>query len=114
MVTPVNSEKSVTLGPNQTQTREGMTREQTHSQEGDSPTARISESDPDVASARQMYQLESHRLETASARIDTPEQARTLLDQLLQQFSVAPEAALKAQGNGPSQWLDKLLSAAPS
>ncbi|MEN8179709.1 MAG: ribosome maturation factor rimM [Pseudomonadota bacterium] len=117
MVIPVNSDKPVTTGSDRTtQSRQEMTREQIGSQRSDSTLQGTpgTETKPDVETARHLYQLENNPLETVRSGIETPEQARSLLNQLLQQFSAAPEAALKTQGSGSNNLLGNLLSAAPT
>jgi hypothetical protein len=116
MVTPINAEKNMTPVPERAQARERTASAQTTGQSKETANLATSgtESEPDMASARQLYQLESERLETPGSAIETPEQARGLLAKVLQQFSTTPENALKAQGSGPSHLFDKLLSTAPS
>ena len=113
MVTPVNSDKPISLGTEgKTQsTGKVNTAEATGNQQQKS--ASQVETGPDVENARQLYQLENKTLETVRPNITSPEEARNLLNQILEQFSASPGDAVKAQSGGSNSMLNSLLSTAP-
>ncbi|MEN8166483.1 MAG: hypothetical protein ABFR65_03280 [Pseudomonadota bacterium] len=116
MVTPVNPDKSITPGTDRTtQSNQRLNVEQGGDQRSiaESQTAAHTESRLDVDSARQLYQLENKGSETIGPGIETHEQARTLLNQLLQQFTASPEQASKIHSGESNTLLAKLLAAAP-
>lgn len=116
MVTPVNFDKPITTDADRTtQPNPRANSESVADQSPKSATQTAdAESRLDVENARQLYQLETNKLETVRPEIETPEQAKTLLNRILQQFSATPEDALEIQGGGSNGLLTNLLSAAPS
>lgn len=117
MVTPVNSDKPITTGTDRpTQSNQRLNIEQGGDQRPipESQTTAHTESRLDVDSARQLYQLENRGSETIGPGIETHEQARTTLNQLLQQFTASPEQALKIHSGESNTLLAKLLEAAPA
>jgi hypothetical protein len=68
----------------------------------------------EVDKARHLYDLENQTARVTAAEITTPEAARSLLDQILEQLNRAPEQAMKSQASGASAPLANLLQAAPA
>jgi hypothetical protein len=67
---------------------------------------------PTLDQARQLFELENQAARPASEKINTPEAARSLLDQILTQIGNNPEQAVKAQGSVSSP-LANLLQTSP-
>jgi hypothetical protein len=68
----------------------------------------------DIDKGRQLYEMESQRSAATGQPIETPEQARSLLGQILNQISQAPEQAMKSQASATASPLANLLESAPA
>ncbi|MEJ2394148.1 MAG: ribosome maturation factor rimM, partial [Candidatus Thiodiazotropha sp.] len=68
----------------------------------------------EVDKARHLYDLENQTARVAATEITTPEAARSLLDQILEQLNRAPEQAMKSQASGETAPLANLLQTAPA
>jgi hypothetical protein len=68
----------------------------------------------DIDKGRQLYEMESQRSAATGQTIETPEQARSLLGQILNQISQAPEQAMKSQASTDASPLANLLESAPA
>jgi hypothetical protein len=116
MINPVNSEKTVqttTDKPNQSRanTQTGVTT--THDDPAQPPQAPAADhSVLDVDNARQLYAMENAQ-SAAATTLTTSQQARSLVDTIVQQFSTSPESAAKAQMSQVSQPMTNLLASAP-
>lgn len=116
MVTPVNSEQRISA--NTDKSMPTKQRAERHPDDSQAPqpvksVAKNQQATPDLEDARQLYQLASSQTERSTNPIDTPEQARNLLDRILQQMASAPKEVLKAHNPGSSTPLAKLLTSAP-
>jgi cytoskeletal protein RodZ len=118
MVNPINGDKPIAV----TTERSG---ESTHNRRSErtatAPSAPVEPKAAEPASttvevegARQRYDLETQAARVSGAEISSPEAARSVLDQLLEQIGTRPEQALQAQGSGAKVPLAKLLQAAPA
>jgi hypothetical protein len=117
MVTPVNPDKTVSgRADKPLQTNQRMPTGQDHQPKdaAASHATATTETQVDVESARQLYQMENQRPAAAGSRITTQQQARTLLDQILQQFSATPDKTLQAQSPNGTAALANLLQRAPA
>jgi hypothetical protein len=117
MINPVNSDKSIqttTDKPDQSRSNSKVDPMRAHSEPVQQAQATVSgRSTLDVDSARQLYEMESARSESAST-ISTAQQARSLLDTLVEQISNSPESAAKAQLTQVSQPMANLLASSPA
>lgn len=77
------------------------------------PAATVASDTVEVDKARQLYDLESQAIRPATTEIATPEQARSLLNRVMEQFSSQPEQALQSQTAGASASLANLLQSQP-
>ena len=68
----------------------------------------------EVDKARQLYEMESQKSSALDSAISTPDEARSLLNRILDQFGNAPEQALRSQGGNASAALANLLQTAPA
>jgi hypothetical protein len=68
----------------------------------------------DIDKGRQLYEMESQRSASTGQTIETPEQARSLLGQILNQISQAPDQAMKSQASTDASPLANLLESAPA
>ncbi len=118
MINPVNSNKTV----NTTSDRPGTTRTQDQSSTQASQTAALSrgseavaesQAAPDIESARQLYQME-HTRGNSGVALSSSGEARSVLDNLLQQFSDHPARAASAQLANVSQPMANLLKLMPA
>ncbi len=117
MINPINGEKPLAISTERSgaSTKNGRS-ERTEANE--SPLGREA-AEPvgtsvDVENARQLYEMETQRTQGAAVEIATPDQARSVLQQILQQFSAEPEQAMKSQASGVSARLAGVLQAAPA
>ncbi|MCG7945013.1 MAG: ribosome maturation factor rimM [Candidatus Thiodiazotropha taylori] len=115
MINPVNSDKTVQTttdksgqshASSKTEQPRGSAVEQAQAAVEQRPTL-------DVDNARHLYQMETTR-SGQSDPISTPQQARSMLDSLLQQISSSPESAAQAQLAQVSKPLVNLLESAPA
>ncbi|MDJ0805708.1 MAG: hypothetical protein QNJ78_02625 [Gammaproteobacteria bacterium] len=116
MVTPVNTDKSMAPGSERAaQSRQGSANEITEDRRADAqPQEMVNQaSRANVDSALQMYRLENNRLGTLNAALETPEQAKALLNQIRQQMAEMPVAALQVQAGKDTAVLGNLLLSAP-
>ncbi len=111
MVNPINSDKPITLT---TESSLHSNRTATKGQEeaGETP-ARVQDTEPtasdvQIDGARQLFELEQSRPDGA---LETPEQARSLLDQVLERLGATPQTVMQAQTGNASATLANLLSA---
>lgn len=117
MVTQVHSDKSI--NPILDKTTQSNPSTNTRQENGkalstEPETRQSRELMPDVDTARQLYELENNRPETLKSTLETPEQARSLLDKIVQQMMNMPEKALQSQINGTAGHISNLLSTAPA
>ena len=116
MTTPVNPDKSVgnpldtPLRANQ---RISTTQDPQARGSADTRSSAATESRVDVDSARQRYRLETQRAAATEPRITTPQQAKALLGQILEQFSATPQQALQTQSSAGAAIPTRLLERAP-
>ncbi len=118
MVNPINGDKPIAV----TTERAGESTNGRRSEKAAATPSAPTESKPaepagttlEVEGARQLYELENQAARVSGAGITSPEAARTVLDQLLEQIGTQPEQALQAQGSGVTAPLAKLLQAAPA
>lgn len=116
MVSPIHGEKTIAASTE----RPGESSQHNRPEQVAPSPAGSSQSKPaepageeiKLGQAQQRLDLENQMARPAGERIATPEAARTLLDQILQQISNAPEQAFKAQGS-VSTPLANLLQSAP-
>ncbi len=115
MINPVNSDKTVqtttdkagqSQAGSKTETSGGSAIERTRAAVEERPTL-------DVDNARQLYQMETIRTGQSDA-ISSPQQARSMLDTLLQQISSSPESAAQAQMAQAAKPMANLLESAPA
>lgn len=117
MINPVNSEKNIQTTTDKSSQSHAKTQtnpatapseqlQQAHAPSSNPPTL-------EVENARQLYEMETARSESAAA-ITTPKQARSLLGTLVQQFASSPESAAKAQLGHITKPLANLLASAPA
>lgn len=117
MINPVNSEKTIQTATDRSSQSSAETKsEQVGSsresvQETQASTS--SRSTVDIDNARQLYEMETSRTASAAA-ISTPQQARSLLDTLVQQITSSPESAAEAQLAQVTKPLANLLASAPA
>lgn len=114
MVAPVNPDKVFnrridTAGQSDRQLPSTQARQTTN--EAGSQSESAADGRLEVDTARQLYQMENHQ--AGDARITTPEQARDLLGQILEQFSADPGLSLQAQSPRSFTALSNLLQRTP-
>lgn len=117
MVSPVNGDKPITPATERTgQSNKGVKTAQTAVQ---TPTMENTTSGPvsaivEVDMARHLFELESQKSGALDSAISSPEEARSLLHKILDQFNSSPELALHSQGSKSASALANLLQTAPA
>ncbi|MCU7802856.1 MAG: hypothetical protein KZQ92_07795 [Candidatus Thiodiazotropha sp. (ex Lucinoma borealis)] len=117
MISPVNSDKPISTTTEQSgRSNRGNETDQTtvSTTTQESRTSIADSSTLEVDNARQLFNIETNRANAANAVISTPEQARSLLENILQQFASSPESAAKSQAAKVSTTLSSLLESAPA
>jgi hypothetical protein len=118
MISPVNSDKPINTSTDQSgQSRSSQkttqAAEQTAPQQ--TQTTQASGSTVEVDQARRLYDIENNRIQASEFTLETPEEARSLLDNIVQQIANTPDAAAKAQaGNATADPLSAILQSAPA
>lgn len=118
MISPVNSDKPINTSTDQSgrshtsqKTAEASaqaTTQQTQASEESSTTV-------DVNQARRLYDLENNRIQASASNLKTPEDARSLLENIVQQIATTPETAAKVQaGNAAADPMAGILQSAPA
>jgi hypothetical protein len=115
MINPVNSDKTVQTTTDKSTQSQGSKKTEQATSTGVEQAQTVAEERPtlDVENARHLYQMEANRSGQSDA-LSTPQQARSMLDTLLQQFSSSPESAAQAQMAQVSKPLANLLESAPA
>jgi hypothetical protein len=118
MISPVNSDKLVNTSTDQsgrshssqktTQAPASSTAQQTQATQANSPTVEVDQ-------ARRLFDIENNRIEASGDALQTPEQARSLLENIVQQIAATPESAAEAQaGNAFADSISGILQTAPA
>ena len=68
---------------------------------------------PQIDAARQRLQMEASQHQAIGPGVETPEQARTLLDRILPQITASPDTFLRIQSGPANLALTNLLENAP-
>jgi hypothetical protein len=118
MVSPINGDKSVAASTERT----GESAKNNRSEKAaiapsttqERQSAAPAGSTLEVNSARQLYDLENQASSVTSTQINTPDEARSLLGQILEQFSSNPEQAMLSQGSHAEESYASLLQNAPA
>ncbi|MEJ2619002.1 MAG: ribosome maturation factor rimM [Candidatus Thiodiazotropha sp.] len=115
MINPVNSDKTIQTTTDKSAQSQGNKKTEPATTTPVEQAQTIVRERPtlDVDNARQLYQMETSRSGQADA-VTTPQQARSMLDTLLQQISSSPESAAQAQMAQVSKPLANLLESAPA
>jgi hypothetical protein len=117
MISPVNSDKPINTtteqsGRSNSSTRTDKTSVTAATQESKKPIA--DSSTLEIGNARHLFDIETNRSNGTDSVISTSEQARSLLESILQQFASSPESAIKSQATMSSTTLTSLLDTAPA
>jgi K+/H+ antiporter YhaU regulatory subunit KhtT len=117
MVSPVNGDKPISPSTE----RSGQSSKNLKSEQASAlaPSMQSATTEPvsaivEVDKARQLYELESQKTNALDSTITSSEEARSLLNKILDQFNRAPEQALLSQGARSSSALANLLQTAPA
>ncbi|MES9833607.1 MAG: hypothetical protein ABW157_03620 [Candidatus Thiodiazotropha sp. LLP2] len=117
MINPVNSDKNIQTTTDRSSQSPANTKTDLATGNGESvqetQASTSSRSTVDVDNARQLYEMETARSASAES-ISTPQQARSLVQNLLQQISNSPESAAEAQLAQITRPLANLLESAPA
>jgi hypothetical protein len=118
MISPVNSDKAINTSTDQS----GRSNSSQKAAESSAPSTaqqtqetQANNSTVEVDQARKLFDIESNRVEAPNNAIKTPEQARSLLESIVQQIVTTPESAVKAQaGNVSTDPITHILQSAPA
>ncbi|MET0090976.1 MAG: hypothetical protein ABW068_13350 [Candidatus Thiodiazotropha sp.] len=117
MINPVNSNKTVNTTTDRPDTTRTQGQSNTQSSQMSAPrnsdTVSESQATPDIGNARQLYQME-HARGANGVPLASSADARSVLDNLLQQFSENPARAASAQLANVSQPMANLLKLMPA
>ncbi|MGD8912076.1 MAG: hypothetical protein PVI97_02400 [Candidatus Thiodiazotropha sp.] len=118
MISPVSSDKAINTSTDQSgrshssqktaETSAPSTTQQTQETQANSPTVEVDQ-------ARKLFDIENNRVETSNNTLQTPEQARSLVESTVQQIVTTPESAARAQaGNASTDPIMHILASAPA
>ncbi len=117
MISPVNSDKTINTSTeqsarsNSSQKTAAPTQQQASQQ---SPAVEPDGTAPDIDMARRLFDMENNRIQHAENNLETPQQARSLLQSIVEQIAASPEKAANAQAGKASSTLSSLLQNAPA
>ena len=117
MVNPINGDKPITTTTTRSDESSKRTEPNQVTAQTDRPEHKAAEpvnATLEVEKARQLYEMESQKNAPSGPAIETPEQARSVLSQILDQISQAPDRAMKTQASASASPLANLLEAAPA
>ncbi|MES9968741.1 MAG: hypothetical protein ABW092_01825 [Candidatus Thiodiazotropha sp.] len=118
MISPVNSDKPINTSTDQsgrshTSQKTTETSTQAASQQTQAPQA--SSSTVEVDQARRLYDLENNRVQATQSSLATAEEARSLLENIVQQMAATPQTAASAQaGKAAADPMAGILQSAPT
>ncbi|MET0070791.1 MAG: hypothetical protein ABW096_12205 [Candidatus Thiodiazotropha sp.] len=117
MVSPVNSDKPINTTTEQsgrshqsqttTETAAAQSKQQPQPATANAPTVEVDQ-------ARRLYDIENNRIESSGTPLKTPEEARSMMQSIVQQIAASPETAAKAQAAKASKTLSAILQNAPA
>jgi hypothetical protein len=118
MISPVNSDKLTNTSTDQS----GRSHSSEKTAERSAPSTSQQTQAPqansaavEVDQAQRLYDIENNRVEASNNALQTPEQARSLLDSIVQQIVTTPESAAEAQaGNASADPISSILRSAPA
>lgn len=117
MVSPINGDKPLSVSTDRSgESARNARSEQPAVTSANAPeraSSRPAETLLEVEGARQLYDLEHQPPRSLGTGISSPEEARSLLNQVLGQISARPEDTLKAQGAQAAPPLANLLKTMP-
>lgn len=118
MVSPINSDKPIASSTERTgESAKNSRNEQAAKAPSSSQEHKSTEpagTTVEVDKARQLYELANQKSRATGTEITTPEAARSLLNQILEQISAMPEQAMKSQASHAASPLANLLQTAPA
>ncbi|MEW8353390.1 MAG: hypothetical protein AB2665_06290 [Candidatus Thiodiazotropha sp.] len=118
MVSPVNSDKPINTTTEQSGRSHASqtTTETAAAQSKQQPPQPATANAPtvEVDQARQLYDIENNRIESSETLLKTPEEARSMMQSIVQQIAASPETAAKAQAAKASKPLSAILQNAPA
>jgi acetylglutamate synthase len=118
MVSPINGDTSIRTSTERSgETAKNSRGEQATSSSSlplEQKSAKPSGSTVEVDDARQLFDLENQASRISGMETTTPEEARSLLDQVLEHIRNSPEEALASQGSRATSTLANLLQTNPS
>ncbi len=117
MVSPINGDKPIAVATERSgESTHGGRSEQAAATASPHQTkaAKPVDTSVEVEGARQLYDLENQAIREPGTAIASPEEARSVLDRVLEQIGTRPQQALQAQGSGVTAPLAKLLQSAPA
>ena len=117
MVSPITGDKPITATTEQA----GESAKKSRSEQvaiGPSSSLEHKAAEPvgstlEIDKARHLYELENQKSRVTENEITTPEAARSLLSEIIEQISTAPEQAMKSQG-AQTAALANLLQSSPA
>jgi hypothetical protein len=117
MISPVNSDKTINTSTEQSgrsnpSQKTAAATEQIPNRQHQ--TVEPHDSTLEIDQARRLFDMENNRIQRAESGLENPQQARTLLQSIVQQIAGSPEEAAKAQAGKASAALSSLLQSAPA
>ncbi|MES9818346.1 MAG: hypothetical protein ACH255_07030 [Candidatus Thiodiazotropha sp.] len=119
MISPVNSDRPINPSTDQSgrshtsqkpvETSVQSTTQQSQATQADSAAA------VEVDQARRLFDIENNRAQASENALNTPQQARSLLESIVQQISTTPVTAAEAQaGKASADPISGVLRSAPA
>jgi hypothetical protein len=119
MISPVNSDKPINTSTDQTGRSQANQKsaETSSLPSGQQKTedTQLSSATVEVDQAQRRFDIENNRNGALENALHTPEQARSLLESIMQQLAASPETAAKAQaGTHSADTVSGILRSAPA
>ncbi|MEW7975865.1 MAG: hypothetical protein AB2540_01570 [Candidatus Thiodiazotropha endolucinida] len=118
MISPVNSDRPINTSTDQSgrsHTSQKPVEASVQSTTQQPQATQVDSAAVEVDQARRLFDIENNRAQASENALNTPEQARSLLESIVQQISTTPATAAEAQaGKASADPISGVLQSAPA
>ncbi|MBT3092138.1 MAG: hypothetical protein JAZ02_01425 [Candidatus Thiodiazotropha endolucinida] len=118
MISPVNSDRPINTSTDQSgrsHTSQKPAEASVQSTTQQSQATQANSAAVKVDQARRLFDIENNRVQVSENALNTPEEARSLLESIVQQISTTPATAAEAQaGKASADPISGILQSAPA
>lgn len=118
MISPVNSDRPINTSTDQSGRSHTSQKPVEASVQSNTQQSQATQADSaavEVDQARRLFDIENNRAQASENALNTPEQARSILESIVQQISTTPATAAEAQaGKASADPISGVLQSAPA